>query len=188
MKLENFWNDFGIIPPVAGGGTAPERSPYILDLALFVDRFSFSRERCSILNGFLSFRQKLYSAGITSGIQWINGSFVENVEVMEERPPRDIDVITFYEPSEIGQNSWQIFDIREIKKEFCVDNYFVPLHPFEQSYSDYVQHIREVSYWYSLWSHKRDSTWKGFFQIELNIEADKRAKEVLGRKGDGSDD
>ena len=44
--------------------------------------------------GFLSFRDALQATGLVKGFQWINGSFLENVEEVEERNPRDIDVVS----------------------------------------------------------------------------------------------
>ena len=41
-------------------------------------------------------------------------------------------------------------------------------------------YINRVSYWYSMWSHKRDGkTWKGFLQLDLAPEQDVEAREYL---------
>jgi hypothetical protein len=65
-------------------------------LISFVDRFSSSPERIAILHSLLQFREELYKSGITSGFQWLDGSFMENIETLESRPPNDMDVVTFY--------------------------------------------------------------------------------------------
>ena len=52
----------------------------------------------AILDGFLRFRELLTQAGFVSGFQWVDGSFLENVEMLENRPPNDLDVVTFYIP------------------------------------------------------------------------------------------
>ena len=44
--------------------------------------------------GFLDFRALLHSLGINTGFQWLDGSFMENVELLEQRAPKDIDVVT----------------------------------------------------------------------------------------------
>ncbi len=91
------WNSAGVLPPIRPNapGSSPDRSPYVVDLAVLVDRFATSTERMAILDGLLRFRAALHAAGITSGFQWLDGSFLEQVEALEGRAPRDIDVVTF---------------------------------------------------------------------------------------------
>jgi hypothetical protein len=52
--------------------------------------------RLTILDGFLQFRQRLRAAGLAVGFQWLNGSFLQDVERFEGRDPGDLDVVTFY--------------------------------------------------------------------------------------------
>ena len=82
------WNNSGIIPPVRPGanGSSPDRSPYDTEPETFVDYFATSPERIQILDGFFRFRSGLCQVGIVSGFQWINGSFLEHVEILENRP------------------------------------------------------------------------------------------------------
>lgn len=91
------WNGVGILPPVRPEmpGNSPERSPYRVSPAGFVDRFATSPERMAILDGLLRFRGKLHELGIVSGFQWLDGSFLEQIELLENRHPRDMDVVTF---------------------------------------------------------------------------------------------
>lgn len=39
--------------------------------------------------------------------------------------------------------------------------------------------IGEDPYWYSMWAHKRDLSWKGFIQIPLNPQLDVVAMTIL---------
>ena len=92
--MERKW----VLPPVAPGelGNSWFRSPYGIGLPEFVDRFSSSKERIAILDGFLRFRNELHEVGFVSGFQWLDGSFLENIEDLEDRHPNDLDVVTFY--------------------------------------------------------------------------------------------
>ena len=76
------WNAHGVLPPIAPGvaGNSANRSPYRVELTEFVSRFSDSDKRIAILNGFLRFRGELHKLGLVSGFQWIDGSFLENIE------------------------------------------------------------------------------------------------------------
>lgn len=81
------WNSAGVLPPIRPNapGSSPDRSPYVVDLAVLFDRFTTSPERMAILDGLLRFRADLHAAGITSGFQWLDGSFLEQVEALEGR-------------------------------------------------------------------------------------------------------
>ena len=86
------WNIQGVIPPIAIGeeGHSPKRSPYPISINEFVQNFAFSTERIEILIGFLAYRRAIYLSGIEAGFQWVNGSFVENIESIAERRPSQI--------------------------------------------------------------------------------------------------
>lgn len=73
-------------------GHSIERSPYQVRMIDVAETFSFSEKRRVILKGLLSYRKALYDAGILLGFQWINGSFMENIEMLEQRAPNDMDV------------------------------------------------------------------------------------------------
>ena len=51
--------------------------------------------RQNLLFGLLEYRKLLGSFGYTNGVQFIDGSFVENVETREAKDPGDIDVFSF---------------------------------------------------------------------------------------------
>jgi hypothetical protein len=163
------WNANGVIPPISSiSPTSAERSPYTVSLSEFVLRFASSPERRQILDGFLQYRGRLHSAGLTIGFQWLDGSFLENVETTETRSPNDLDVVTFFSLP-VGVTQQQILaaapDIlnqQRIKTTYFVDAYFVSLG------SRAATLVEQSAYWYSMWSHRRDSSWKGYLQVDLD--------------------
>jgi hypothetical protein len=176
------WNNAGVLPPIKPGmpGNSAERSPYIVDLITFVDVFSLSSDRIKLLDGFLRFRESLQKIGLTSGFQWLNGSFLENIELLENRPPHDLDVVNFYNiPKGETQNSLflknaDLFNHDYLKGTFFIDGYFSALDgPVD------ADKIKIITYWYSMWSHRRNKLWKGFVQIDLDPSRDVEALTVL---------
>lgn len=167
------WNIHGVIPPISDG-TSIERSPYEIDILTFTQIFSLSDERIAILKNFLYYRKFLYGLGIVSGFQWVNGSFTENVEILRNRPPNDIDVVSFItEPKNPLPD--EFYNNHYIKQTYQVDSYFVDLN------DDPQELVRWTAYWYSMWSHQRDTNiWKGFFQIPLSEQDDIQALSYLG--------
>jgi hypothetical protein len=118
--------------------------------------------------------------GVTKGFQWLDGSFMEDIEMIERRPPRDIDIVTFfYLPGNLTQKSLvdanpKIFNRSEIKKDHKVDAFFRQL-----KNENLEGLIRGSIYWYSLWSHRRDDLWKGYLQIDLAPKEDQAARTNL---------
>jgi hypothetical protein len=168
------WNANGIIPPLsAAGPTSAERSPYTVSLCDLILRYATSQKRVQILNGFLKYRSRLHAAGLIVGFQWLDGSFHENVEVIEARDPNDIDVVTFYDLP-VGFNQLQaallfpdVFprtaaERLALKATLFVDAFIVSLGLPRPVL------VQRSSYWYSMWSHRRDATWKGYLQIDLD--------------------
>jgi hypothetical protein len=172
------WNTLGLLPPIDDNSpTSFHRSPYSVSLKDVVMRFATSPERQAILRGFLNYRQALHQMGLQSGFQWLDGSFMENVEILEKRHPRDIDVVTFlntpekFEPSD---DDLQIFDKTFTKTNFKVDAFTVELDEISPA-----QLVEQSAYWYSVWSHRRNKVWKGFLQIDLNSHEDAAALSLL---------
>lgn len=180
------WNSAGVLPPIRPNapGSSPDRSPYVVDLAVLFDRFATSPERRAILDGLLRFRADLHAAGITSGFQWLDGSFLEQVEALEGRAPRDMDVVTFlYLPPgqdqrSLVQSHGLLFDHEYVKATYKIDAYFVALGLPTNHWQ-----VKNIAYWYSLWSHRRDGLWKGFVQIDLDLSQDGEARAVLNHAG-----
>ena len=180
------WNGVGVLPPVRPEmpGNSPERSPYRVPLAGFVDRFATSPERMTILDGLLRFRGKLHELGIVSGFQWLDGSFLEQIEILESRYPRDMDVVTFFDmpPGEnqrsLLQKAEQLFDQKHLKATYVVDGYFSVLgQPVD------ARQVQSIAYWYSMWSHRRDGLWKGFVQVDMDPSQDADARAFLNISG-----
>jgi hypothetical protein len=154
-----------------GSPTEPgETAPYRVELAEFVQRFGDTDERREILEGLVAYRNALRAAGITSGFQWLDGSFVEDCEKNRGRPPKDIDIITFsMRPKAHAESgAWRafvqsrpdLFDPETTKEHFKCDAYFVDLgvHP--------VHLVAQTRYWFGLFSHQRDTyLWKGMIEI-----------------------
>lgn len=164
------WTMAGVIPPVHPHvqGHDPKRSPYECSLADFVKKFSKTAARIRLLEKFVEYRAELYRRGILNGFQWIDGSFTENVEDQQNRSPNDIDVVTYFllPEGETQKTFWpKISDLfyKNAKTRWSVDAY-----PYVLGKTVDALQIKQISYWYSMWSHKRDSTWKGFVQVNLS--------------------
>ncbi|MFC6204220.1 DUF6932 family protein [Psychrobacter urativorans] len=178
------WNIRGVIPPVALNeeGHSYNRSPYSININKFIKDFAFSSERIEILIGFLAYRQAIYSSGIETGFQWVNGSFAENVESIADRAPNDIDIVTFSnfyhtipDYPNWAQRNIHLFDNPTAKNKYKVDSYWVDM---DLGFNE--ASIRKCTYWYSMWSHQRDTDiWKGFFVIPLSPSDDNEAMKYL---------
>ncbi|MCX5634810.1 MAG: hypothetical protein NTW55_03065 [Planctomycetota bacterium] len=176
------WNILGLLPPIRPGlpGNNADRSPYVANLHQVVERFATPPERTAILSGLLGYRHELHQLGIVAGFQWLDGSFMEQVEVLDSRAPRDVDVITFFSwPAGIDQQAMaakhkRLFMSQQTKALFKVDGY-----PCILGESMEGRHVRQIAYWYSMWSHKRSGTWKGFVQVDLSPQEDAQAQKVL---------
>ena len=173
------WDISGVLP---ASDEDDITSPYMASLSDVVARFGDTDERRRLLNGLLDFRAELHGAGLVRGFQWIDGSFVENVEGIENRAPRDIDVVTFlhipdqYTPGSLVRTFPALFNHDGIKAAYSVDAYFVPLNqvPPETIVSRSI-------YWNSLWSHNRGNAWKGYLQVDLSDNGDTDARTELRR-------
>ena len=86
-----------VLPPYTGADPTQSAtmSPYKVEFLEFAQQFATSQHRADLLNGLIAYREALRNIGLTQGFQWIDGSFVEDVEQSRGRPPADIDVVTF---------------------------------------------------------------------------------------------
>jgi len=116
------------------------------------------------------------------GFQWIDGSFVEDIERTERRKPNDIDIVTFhYVPYGHTEESFyhefqDLFDEESIASKYAVHAHYVYLG------SDQIEFVIEnCTYWYSLWSHRRDRIWKGYLQLGLANDDDNAARREIDR-------
>lgn len=172
MPLPNF-DANGVLPPTTGNPTDPNNlSPYPSVPLEIGQRFGSTLERRRILTSWLDLRGLMRQAGFNAAFQWVDGSFLEDIEQTQQRPPRDVDVITFYWPPTPDFNTGvvadypELVDHDEIKARFSVDHYFVDLsaHP--------IRTVDMTAYWCGLFSHRRDGVWKGLLRIELGPQVD----------------
>lgn len=170
-----------VIPPHLGDPRNPsEVSPYVCTTLELCERFAYSPRRREILQGYLGFRNQLNNFNIVGGVQWIDGSFIENIESLESRSPNDIDVITIFSgligiDTELVNREFPHFrDPRLSKKDFYVDHY-----PFDAAHSPFYT-VDQTKYWIQLFTHNRLGVWKGILQVPLNTpELDEQALEYL---------
>lgn len=184
------FNHQGLIPPFdVNKPTDYNRSPYLVSLSEMIHRLSIGnadldyQKRLSILEGFLNYRGFLHSIGLTTGFQWINGSFVTNKELICKAPPNDIDVVTiFMLPQGETQASYynknkSVFDLKNIKTQYFVDANYVCIAP---SNMNLQLMIEQTNYWHGLWSHhKQTLQWKGYLQVDLMSSEDSDAQILL---------
>lgn len=186
------WNAQGVIPPVNSlQPTLADRSPYTVSLTDVVLRFGLSAERRTVLDGLLRYRAALHTAGLVQGFQWLDGSFLEQVELLESRPPNDIDVVTFYKlpvgktQLDLQAQAPDIFPNSRASKQTMKENYRVDAYPVHLGMVS-ERLIERGTYWYSMWSHRRNQIWKGYVQVDLAPVEDAAARaalENLGKQG-----
>lgn len=182
MPIPAFDWILNILPPHLGDPRIPsDLSPYPCTAEEVCDRFATTPTRKTILDGFLRLREELRRIGI-SGLQWIGGSFVEDIETQEGRDPHDIDVVTFVadraSPADIAvalQKNPQLLSRAWVKGTFQVDHYWIPLR------SDGEAVVENTRYWCSLFSHRRDRIWKGMLRVDLNATDDDSSARTLLR-------
>jgi hypothetical protein len=178
------WTNEGVLPPTGADPTSPDRSPYPVSLLSLVERFAITSERRTILDWFLRYRAALHACGLLVGTQWIDGSFVENVEAAESRPPNDVDVVTFFltpdglTERDIIKRSPELFIHGAVKQAYQVDSYPVGIK------GTLAQLLQQATYWYSLWSHTRTKQWKGYLAVDLAPTEDAVALSLLTKMGE----
>ena len=158
-----------VLPPHLGDPRNPNQlSPYPCTLLEVCQKFATSRERVEILTGLLDFRARSHPLNVIQGFQWFDGSFMENIELHETRPPEDMDVVTFFVPptptfiQDVLVAFPEFGNRRLSQQNFKVDHFPVNLmgHPYLL--------VELTRYWTGLFSHRRDGVWKGMLRIELN--------------------
>jgi Family of unknown function (DUF6932) len=177
------FNHNNVLPPHLGDPVDHGKlSPYPCTILELCKKFSTSKERIYLLKGLLNFRQRMTELNIINGFQWIDGSFVENIEISEKRPPNDIDIITLFgglstDDFELIEKDFPEFYNSDLSKEmFGLDHY-----PFDYCFSPEIC-ITYTSYWIQLFTHNRLGNWKGMLKLEINTpDVDREAKEFLNR-------
>ena len=173
----------GALPPFTGDNPTSKASmsPYETSMSSIVQRFGTSAERLEIPVGLIRYRQALRDFGFTAGFQWIDGSFVEDVERTRNRAPQDIDLVTFARLTGVSQAELKIkvqqnqglFLPKETRRQYQCDAYLVQL---DKEASLLVDDTR---YWFGLFSHQRTtSLWKGMLKLDLQSD-DTQALQLL---------
>lgn len=168
----------GVLPPYIGESSADPAgvSPYEVDFSDVVFRYATSPARVEILTGLFNYRKALAAIGIAQGFQWLDGSFVEDVETLRGRPPGDIDIVTFARRTVEDPREWysvlvsnpHLFDPEVAKATFKCDAYFVDLSVAPELL------VSNTAYWFNLFSHQRGAaaTWKGMIKVSLTSDDD----------------
>ena len=170
------WTAQGIIPPkISDQPNLAYSSPYPISLVDLIGRFANTPERRKLISGFLSYRKILHNFGFINGFQWIDGSFIENIEMLDKRSPNDIDVVTFLEDDiSISDDDLSELEYHHIKSKYFVDTQYLELAKITP------REITEYSaFWYGVWSHKRNHIWKGYLKVELAPDEDNQAADLL---------
>lgn len=171
------WTAQGVLPPTDSEAPASvNRSPYHVSLVDFVLHFGRTERRRAIVSGLLDFRAALHAIGLVDGFQWIDGSFLENIEAVEERDPHDVDLVTFFhspdgaDQASLLRASPRLFDPDATRERYRVDAYFVQLNTTAPETL-----VSQCTYWNSLWSHRRNGQWKGYLRVDLDLADDRAA-------------
>ncbi|RDS80904.1 hypothetical protein DWU98_12935 [Dyella monticola] len=176
------FNQSGVLPPFVGTDPTVMAgcSPYHVKSTELVAAFATSPERNSLLRQLFQYRADLRAIGIATGFQWLDGSFMENVEIVRGRPPKDIDLVTFAHRPQHAQTlaQWGAFisanSVLFLPPIGNLDAYFVDLNlPVGVL-------VSRTAYWAGLFSHQRvTALWKGLLQLDL-AEDDAAAISTLG--------
>jgi hypothetical protein len=177
MPIPPFTID-GILPPYVGpngpGGAVEDMSPYLVTATEIVTTLGISDNRKTILRNWLRHRAALRTIGFERGLQWLDGSFVEQKE------PRDLDVVSFLHRPIAAQDQTSIarlldaninlFGRNQVKSEFMLDLFIVDLGGSAETL------VNMTRYYLGLFSHRRNGdNWKGMLQTRLEDIADDTA-------------
>lgn len=165
-----------VLPPHLGDPTdRGQLSPYPCTTVDLCERLGTSPERREILSKFLDFRARLNAEGLIQGFQWLDGSFMEDVETLQKRPPGDLDLVTVfwgYDASFLTSLATRFPEFAsrvQAKAAYKLDHF-----PFDAGFSPILT-LEQTRYWILLFSHSRMGVWKGMLKIELNTPAEDAA-------------
>ena len=178
------FNHSHVLPPFLGESPAAssDLSPYRVSMLELAQRFAHLPGRTKLVQGLLDYRADLAALGFVRGFQWLDGSFAEDVEAHQQRPPNDIDIVTFaFSPTGLSTakinvllaDNPTLFTNAATKEKYGCDAYVVPLDKSPESL------VKRTAYYFSLFSHRRsDQVWKGLLQIPLESD-DALARDLL---------
>ena len=167
MSIPDFDHN-NVLPPYLNNPTnRSQLSPYKFGILEVCEHFATTTSRVEILKGLLSLRGRLNALNVHQGFQWLDGSFMENIEKIANRPPSDIDVVTFYagishEDNELLSRQFDVSHPHHAKERYLVDHYMVDF-----AYCPLVT-VEETRYWLQLFTHSKRTVWKGIIQVQLH--------------------
>ncbi len=142
------------LPDFVGPTPTSGRSPFVVSTAELVRAYGSTDARCDLLEGLINFRSRARKLGI-NGIQWLDGSFVSDVETREGRPPNDIDVVTHFQSSLTQQQLFaqdpELFQQQATRKLFGIDHYW-----FDAGRNKPFVVLQVGCYWHGMWSRSKD--------------------------------
>jgi hypothetical protein len=153
----------------------------------FAIAFGYSNMRKSLIRNLIGYRALMRTGGFVSGIQFLNGSFLENVEATQGRDPQDIDVFSLVSLPPAYQTNAQAWSSTGLpfwrdevvnqplnKQRYSLDTY-ADIYP-----QPGLSEIKTIIYWYSLFAHQRVTMeWKGFVAVPLDAASDANALAIL---------
>jgi hypothetical protein len=156
--------------PDFGGATANlNRSPFRVSSLDFVKCYGTSTKRRALIDGLFTYRARLRRLGI-HGFQWLNGSFVGDVESRESREPGDIDTVTFWDAAKpqtaLLQQDPTLFDHDRVKADHGVDAF-----PIWIRQQNPWTLLNLACYWHGMWSRSKATTvpvMKGYLVLSLD--------------------
>jgi hypothetical protein len=172
-----------VLPPHLGDPVnLRQLSPYQCSSVELCKRFGTTPERRDILGKFLNFRERLSQEGVTTGFQWLDGSFLEDVEKRDGRAPRDLDLVTVFWGYDIPFQMTLADRFPEFANPtLSKTNYSLDHYPMDAGYRPDVT-VEMTRYWILLFSHNRLKLWKGMLKIDLNTPIeDATARQELAR-------
>ncbi len=172
MPIPSFDHN-NVLPPHMGNPTDKTHlSPYSCTILELCHQFSTSGQRIAILKNYITFRQRMTSLGIIIGFQWLDGSFMENIERSESREPNDLDIVTFFG----GISRADQANLIKIFPEFASPVLAKNTYKLDHYAVDYTYHpdvtVEQTRYWLQLFTHNRIGVWKGILRLPLNTPID----------------
>lgn len=180
--IPNFDHNLVLPPHLGNPVNRGQLSPYPCTTLDLCQRLGTSPERRAILGKFLDFRKRLRGEGLTNGFQWVDGSFLEDVETRESRSPKDLDLVTVYWGYDRTFQTGLASRFREFASPVLSKaNYSLDHYNFDAGFDPTVT-LEQTRYWILLFSHNRQGVWKGMLRIELNTPTeDTAARQELAK-------
>lgn len=102
------------------------------------------------------------------GFQWLDGSFLTDIETTERRAPSDLDVVTFYGGISMVNQQTILSSFPEFGSPLLAKaNYLLDHYAVDYTFSPDVT-VEQTRYWIQLFTHSRHGVWKGMLRVPLN--------------------